>query len=88
VDNGLDSVRNYSRILEFQLDQSAKTITSFKAYTIPDQFIQFAGSVKKEGNNYFIGGGSGNYCLEINYLTNEKLLRINQNYSSYRALKY
>lgn len=88
VDNGLDSVRNYSRILEFQLDQSARTVMAFKAYSIPDQFIQFAGSVKKEGNNYFIGGGSGNYCLEINYLTNEKLLRINQNYSSYRALKY
>jgi hypothetical protein len=52
------------------------------------QFIQYAGSVKKEGNNYFIVGGSGYYCLEINYLTNEKLLRINQKYSSYRALKY
>jgi hypothetical protein len=88
VDNGLDSVRPYSRILEFQLDENTKTISNFKSFKIPDQFIQFAGSVKKEGDNYFIGGGSGNYALEVNYVTGEPLLRINQRYPSYRAMKY
>ncbi|HEX4371986.1 MAG TPA: aryl-sulfate sulfotransferase, partial [Puia sp.] len=38
VDNGLDSVRAYSRILEFQLDENTKTITSFKSFTVPDNF--------------------------------------------------
>jgi arylsulfate sulfotransferase len=88
LDNGLDSVRPFSRILEFQLDENAKTITSFKAFTIPDKFIQFAGSVRKEGNNYFIGGGSSNYSLEVNYTTSKSLFRLNQNFSSYRSLKY
>lgn len=88
VDNGLENVRPYSRILEFQLDQNARTIKGFHAFQVPDQFIQFAGSVTKEGDNYFIGGGSGNYALEVNYTSSEPLLRINQKYPSYRAMKY
>jgi len=88
LDNGHDSLRAYSRILEFQLNQSTKTINSFKSFTIPDNFIQFAGSVKKEGNEYFIGGGSANYSLQINYTTGRELMRMSQKYSSYRALKY
>jgi hypothetical protein len=87
VDNGDAILRPYSRILEFRLDENAKTVTSFKAYQVPD-FIQYAGSVKKENGYYFIGGGSGNYALQVNYTTNEVYLRINQKYSSYRALKY
>jgi arylsulfate sulfotransferase len=88
VDNGLDIVRPYSRILEFQLNETSKTISSFKAFQIPDNFIQFAGSVKKEGNNYFIGGGSADYSLEVDYTTNETLMRLKLNFSSYRSLKY
>jgi outer membrane protein assembly factor BamB len=88
VDNGLDSIRPYSRILEFQLDENNKTITSFTSFKVPDRFIQFAGSVRKEGSNYFIGGGSANYALEVNYTTGETLFRINQKYPSYRAMKY
>jgi arylsulfate sulfotransferase len=88
LDNGDETLRAFSRILEFQLDENAKTITSFKAFTVPDKFIQFAGSVKKEGDNYFIGGGEGNYSLEVNYNTNEILFRLNLNYPSYRSLKY
>jgi arylsulfate sulfotransferase len=88
LDNGLDSVRTFSRILEFQLDEGSHTISNFKSFQIPDKFIQFAGSVKKEGNNYFIGGGSANYSLEVNYVTNQSLVRLNLEYPSYRALKY
>ncbi len=88
VDNGEKDIRANSRIVEFQLDENSKTVNSFKAYNIPDNFIQFAGSVKKSNGNYFIGGGSGNYSLQVNYTTNEVLLRLNQKYSSYRSLKY
>jgi len=88
LDNGHDSLRAYSRILEFQLNQSTKTINSFKAFTIPDNFIQFAGSVKKEGTQYFIGGGSANYSLQVDYTTGQELMRMSLRYSSYRALKY
>jgi hypothetical protein len=88
VDNGQDSLRAYSRIVEFQLNENSKTINSFEAFTIPDNFIQYAGSVKKEGNNYFIGGGSADYSLEVNYTTSQELLRLNLKYSSYRSLKY
>jgi hypothetical protein len=88
VDNGHDSIRAYTRIVEFQLNQTAKTINSFKAFTVPDHFIQFAGSVKKEGTEYFIGGGSANYALQVDYTTGQVLMRISQKYSSYRALKY
>jgi hypothetical protein len=88
LDNGHDSLRAYSRILEFQLNESTKTINSFKSFNIPDNFIQFAGSVKKEGNEYFIGGGSADYSLQVNYVTGQELMRMRLNYSSYRALKY
>ena len=88
VDNGEITLRPYSRILEFQLDQNAKQINSFSAYNIPDNFIQYAGSVKKVNGSYFIGGGSANYALQVNYTTNEVYLRLNQLYSSYRAIKY
>jgi hypothetical protein len=88
LDNGEKDLRAGSRIVEFQLDENTKTVKNFKAYPIPDKFIQYAGSVKKSNGNYFIGGGSGNYSLEVNYTTNEVLLRLNQKYSSYRSLKY
>ena len=88
LDNGIKGVRENSRVLEFQLDEQSKTISSFKSYTIPDIFVQFAGSVQKEGDEYFIGGGSGSYALRVNYKTNEILFRLNFKSSSYRALKY
>jgi len=88
LDNGLDSIRPYSRVLEFQLDESTHTITNFKSFSIPDNFIRFAGSVQKEGNNYFIGGGSAKYSLEVNYITNQSLVRLKLEYPSYRVLKY
>lgn len=88
VDNGDSALRPYSRILEFQLNETAKKISDFKSYDIPDQFIRYAGSVKKTNDTYFIGGGSANYALQVNYLTNEVYLRLAQTVDSYRALKY
>ena len=88
VDNGLITGRAFTRILEFQLDESAKTISGFKAYHLPTPFIQFAGSVKKEGDYYFIGGGAGLYAAEVNYTTNKVLMQMTLKYDSYRALKY
>ncbi len=88
LDNGEKSLRSYSRILEFGLNEAAKTVNSFKAYTIPDQFIQFGGSVQKFGNTYFVGGCFSDYTLQIDYTTNKVLFRLNQNYPSYRSLKY
>jgi hypothetical protein len=88
IDNGDETLRPYSRILEFQLDENAKRINNFNAYNIPDNFIRYAGSVKKLNGDYFIGGGSGDYTLQVNYTTNEVYLRLDQLYSSYRALKY
>jgi hypothetical protein len=88
LDNGDSSLRPYSRIVEFQLDENNKTVNNFKAYKIPDDFIRFAGSVKKQNGYYFIGGGSAKYALQVDYTTNDVFLRINQKYSSYRALKY
>jgi arylsulfate sulfotransferase len=88
LDNGDSALRPYSRILEFQLNETAKKINNFKAYNIPDQFIRYAGSVKKTNDNYFIGGGSANYTLQVNYLTDEVYLRLDQKTNSYRSLKY
>ena len=88
IDNGDASLRPYSRILEFQLDQSNMIVTSFKSFNVPDNFIQYAGSVEKNNGYYFIGAGSGSYTLQVNYTTGEKYLRLAQKYPSYRAPKY
>ena len=39
-------------------------------------------------NTYFIGGCFSDYTLQIDYTTNKMLLRLDQNYPSYRCLKY
>src|SRR5262249_26031194 len=83
LDNGLDSVRDLSRILEFQLNQNTKTVSGFKSFNIPDKFIQFAGSVTKQGNLYFIGGGSALYAANFNYVTGQELMRMSLKFSSY-----
>jgi len=88
LDNGDSKIRAYSRVLEFHLDENAKQVTGFNAYKIPDLFIQYGGSVQKTNDTYFIGGSSAKYALQVNYNTNEVLLRLNQSYPSYRCLKY
>ena len=87
-DNGHISLRPYSRVLEFQLDETSKTILSYKSYVIPEAFTQYMGSVQKTGDHYFIGGGTANYVLDVNFLTGEKTLEMKSNLSTYRAYKY
>jgi hypothetical protein len=87
-DNGDLSLRPSSRILEFQLDEEYHTVSGFKSYMIPEPFTRYMGSVQKIGDHYFIGGGSANYILEVNYVTGEKILEMTSAMSSYRAYKY
>ena len=87
-DDGFVTIRPYSRICEFQLDEANKTITGFKYFNIPEPFTDFAGSVQKIGDDYFIGGATADYLLDINYNTGQKVIEFKGNLSSYRAFKY
>lgn len=86
-DNGLAGVRESSRILEFQLDETNKAINGFRAFNIPEPFSQIMGSVQKFGTHYFISGGSARYYLDINYLTGEKYLEVKNPLQSYRIFR-
>jgi arylsulfate sulfotransferase len=88
VDNGEATERPYSRIVEFGLNQSERTIGSFKAFTVPQNiFIQYMGSAQKTGDTYFIGCGSAAKLLEVNYKTNRVNFLMNSPNNSYRAIK-
>ncbi len=88
-DDGDATARAYSRVDEFQIDEVNKVVNSFKSYTIPEPFASIMGSVQKTGNEYFIGGGSGNYILEVNYVTGQKIMELaGSAYATYRAFKY
>ena len=88
LDNGDITLRPYSRVLEFQLNEATHMISGYRAYRINEPFIQFTGSVQKMGDRYFIGGGTGNYVLEVNYITGQKVLELKADVLTYRALKY
>jgi hypothetical protein len=87
-DNGEATLRPQTRILEFQLDENAKSINGFKSYDIPEPFTKYMGSVQKINDKYFIGGGTGNYVLEINPATGEKSFEMTSDQTTYRAYKY
>lgn len=88
-DNGEINQRPYSRVLEFKLDEAGKTITGFKAFTLPDStFSQFMGSVQKRGDTYFVGCGSEPKFMEVNYNTGEIVFQKELTSPSYRAFKY
>ncbi len=88
LDNGDATLRPTSRIVEFKLNQSAKTIEDFSAFQVPAAFIQFTGSVQKFGNSYFINGGTSKYLLEVNSLTGVKTFEKILDQMTYRAFKY
>jgi hypothetical protein len=88
VDNGLRGTRQYSRILEINLDEPDKAISGFHEFDIPNTFIEFTGSVQKRGSTYFIGGGTAKNVLEYNYQTGERLFELDLSNSTYRAFKY
>lgn len=87
-DNGDINLRPYSRICEFHLNFTNNTVTSFKYFDIPEAFTQLTGSVQKFGDEYFIGGGTAQYMLDINYNTGQKIIEFNGNLASYRSFKY
>jgi hypothetical protein len=87
-DDGDPINRPYSRICEFHLDYVNKVVTSFKYFNIPEPFTDFTGSVQKLGNDYFIGGGTAAYMLDINYNTGEKVAEYKGTMASYRSYKY
>jgi arylsulfate sulfotransferase len=84
-DNGENDIRPVSRILEFKLNEEKKTITAFRAYTIPEPFSGSKGSVQKIGDDYLICGGSSNYILEVNSISGAKKMELLSNQAFYRA---
>jgi arylsulfate sulfotransferase len=87
-DNGDANLRPYSRVCEFHLNFSNYTVTSFKYFDIPEPFTELTGSVQKFGDEYFIGGGTAQYMLDINYNTGQKIIEFDGNLASYRSFKY
>lgn len=88
-DNGDATLRPESRVIEFRLDEANKKVTSFKSFSIPEPFTQFMGSVQKNGQEYFIGGGTANYMLEVNYVTGQKIREFQGGgYSTYRSYSF
>ncbi|HTI09065.1 MAG TPA: aryl-sulfate sulfotransferase [Puia sp.] len=87
-DDGEQTLRPYSRVVEFQLDEVGKVVTNFKSFTIPETFSKVMGSVQKIGAEYFIGGGSANYILEVNATTGQKVMEFKSSQATYRAYKY
>ena len=92
LDNGLLGVRDYSRVIELDIDELNMTIKAARTFTITGDFIRFAGSVQKFGDRYFIGSGVSPgytpYILEVNYRTGVKTFEKKLELGSYRAFKY
>lgn len=86
-DDGEATLRPESRIVEFKLDETNKKILSFKSFTIPEPFTAVMGSVQKFGDEYFIGGGSANYMLEVNYVTGQVIREYKGTLPTYRAFR-
>ena len=84
-DNGEQRIRPRSRVLEFKLDEAAKTITVFQDYSMTERFSQARGNVQKAGDDYFICGGYAPYLLLVNSKTGEKKMKFRYNQSLYRA---
>jgi hypothetical protein len=87
-DNGDAKLRPYSRVLEFRLDEQSRTVTGFKQYVLPAPFSMYMGSVQKNGDRYFIGGGSANYVLEVDQRNGGEIMRMTGDRPTYRAYKY
>jgi uncharacterized protein (DUF1330 family) len=87
-DDGEATQRPSSRVVEFQLDEAGKVVTNFKSFNIPEPFSKVMGSVQKIGGEYFIGGGSANYILDVNYTTGQKIMEFTGTEATYRATKF
>jgi hypothetical protein len=87
LDNGDSGLRQYSRVLEYKLDEKNHKILGFNQFKIDEPFAAYMGYVEKRGDSYFIAGGSGNYVTEVNYKTGKKSFELIGNLSSYRAYR-
>jgi arylsulfate sulfotransferase len=87
-DDGDAILRPESRILEFKLDELNKVVTRFKSFTVPEPWTDLMGAVQKMGDEYFIGGGTSDYMLEVNYVTGQKIREFLGTEPSYRSFKY
>jgi arylsulfate sulfotransferase len=88
-DNGEIDQRPQTRIVEIQIDEANRKVLSFKATPVANNvFTQYMGSVQKRGNTYFIGGGTGNYVMEMEQNTGKILFQVKINQPTYRAFKY
>src|SRR5690606_5235609 len=88
LDNGDINERNYSRVVEYDLDEGSHKITAARAYNIPGELARFGGSVQKFGEKYFVGAGSGGFILEYYPRTSAKSFEVDLGLGSYRAFKY
>jgi len=88
-DNGDITLRPQTRIVEMKLDEVNKKVISFKGTPVANNvFTQYMGSAQKRGNTYFVGGGTSNYVMEMDYTTNKILFQIKLDQPTYRAFKY
>lgn len=88
VDNGDKIKRNYSRVLEYTIDEENKVITAIQPTLVNKRLIEFGGSVQKINGSYFVNGGSAAFLAEVEskkgYRTFHRALRG----GAYRALRY
>ena len=88
-DNGHNVQRPYSRIVEYNLNYISKTVNSFKSVHLPGNlFCSHMASVQKTDSSYFIGCGTQNRILEIDYNNLKVLLDIPLERPSYRSYRY
>lgn len=85
LDNGHKSLRKYTRILSFTLDEQNHKITDMSETPIPDKFAEFMGNAFISGDDYIICGGTGNYIQKRNKLTGKLLFEMTTNQPSYRV---
>ncbi len=88
-DNGDSKERPYTRIAEFVLDETNKTVTNYSRMDMPNRtFSQYQGSVEKTDSSYFIGAGGDPRIIEVNRSTGVTILETKLSYPSYRAYRY
>jgi arylsulfate sulfotransferase len=88
-DNGDITERPYTRIQEFTLDETNKTVTATKSMDMPNKtFSRYMGSVVKTDSSYFIGCGADPRVIEVNLSSNQTVFEKTLALPSYRAYRY
>ncbi|TNE80016.1 MAG: hypothetical protein EP332_08965 [Bacteroidetes bacterium] len=88
-DNGDLNLRAQSRVVEFGLDETNKTVTTFKSMDVPDNvFGRYMGSVQKVNGRYIVGCGSVGRIFEMDATTGEVYRDFKSTKVSYRAQNF